>query len=47
MKKTKSEIIVKLFNSGKLGIADATWYQERGYYFIINNGKVIDIILED
>lgn len=47
VKKSKSEIIVKLFNTGKLGLADAVWYQKRGYYFLINRGKVINIILED
>lgn len=47
MKKNKSEILVKLFNIGKLGLADAVWYQERGYYFLINRGRIVDIILEE
>lgn len=41
------KIVVDLFNRGKLCITDAEWYNERGYYFLINRGHVVDIILEE
>lgn len=41
------EILLDLFQSGKLGIKDAQFYNEvSGYAFIVKAGELIDIIRE-
>ncbi len=40
------EKIIELFNTGKLKLSDAQWYEKQGYAVICNDGKVTDIVKE-
>lgn len=41
------DLIIKLFNSGKLTLETAKLYQKIGYSVIVNDGEVVDIVKEE
>ena len=41
------DLIFELFEKGKLSIIDASWYSDRGFSFLCNDGKLLDIIREE
>lgn len=43
---TNIQLIVQLFRKGKLKLYDAEFYNDKGYYFIINNGNVVGMAKE-
>ena len=43
MEQKKKEILINLFNLGKLKLNDAEWLYKRGFCVECADGKVIDI----
>ena len=43
MAQKKKEILINLFNRGKLKLHDAEWLYNRGFCVVCAGGKVIDI----
>ncbi len=43
---TNKKLIIMLFNLNKLGMKSVEFYNKKGYSFVCNDGKVLDIVRE-